>query len=271
MLKKILEKIKSLFRKKQPAPTNPVSVAPLPQEKPPPAPTPAPMPVKEPTFVDNFSKLDTSKWTVSTWTAPGSMEGHKGTFLAKNVSIVDGVLRLTLNQISTTAGVTSKGGEIATNELFHYGTFEWEMRASSTASRPNDPGQPVRGSITGCFIYFDSAQTEIDFEMEGNERSKYTQLTSWVGESNPNEHTKVDSSLSLPHDGFHSYKFIWSPGKIEFFRDNVIIGTHTKVVPTLPAKVMINHWGTNNPNWGGLASVGVERHLFVKNFKYTPL
>jgi beta-glucanase (GH16 family) len=236
-----------------------------------PEPVPAPAPVKEPTFIDNFSKIDTTKWTISTWTAPGATPTHKGTFLAKNVSIVDGTLCLKLNQVATAAGVTSKGAEIASNEQFHYGTFEWEMRASSTALTPAAPGIPVSGSITGCFIYFDGAQTEIDFEMEGNERNNYTQLTSWVGESNPNEHTKVDSSAFLPHDGFHLYKFVWMPGKIEFYRDNVLIGTHTKVVPSLPAKIMMNHWGTDNINWGGKASIGIERSMYLINFKYTPL
>lgn len=233
------------------------------------------VPKKEPTFVEDFSsgKLDPAKWTVSTWTAPGGSATHKGTFLAKNVSIVDGILCLKLTQAAMSYGVSSKGGEIATVEKFHYGTFEWEVKASSNATTVAQVGTPVSGSITGCFIYLDGAKTEIDFEVEGGTRNRMTQLTSWVGESNPNEHTDVFpvTNGKLPHEDFFKYKFVWMPGKIEFYRDDILIGTHTKVVPTEPASVMINHWGTDNVDWGGKATVGVERTMWVKNFKYTPL
>jgi beta-glucanase (GH16 family) len=170
-------------------------------------------------------------------------------------------------------GISSKGAEIATVDKFHYGTFEWSMRASSTSATADGIGTPVSGSITGCFVYLTGAQTEIDIEVEGNERNRTTQLTSWVGESNPNEHTDVSpiSDSQLPHIGFHDYKFVWTPDEIEFYRDNVLIGTHTKVVPTEPANVMINHWGTNDKDWGGLATPDVTRYMWVKNFRYTPL
>jgi len=269
-LKRLLDKL--LGRNKAPAPIPAPAPAPIP------APAPAPLPpvvVKEPTFVEDFSsgKLDPAKWVVSTWTAPGGSATHKGTFLAKNVSIVDGILCLKLNQAAMSYGVSSKGAEIATVDSFQYGTFEWVARASSTATTADGPGTPVSGSITGCFIYLDGAKTEIDFEVEGGIRNRATQLTSWVGESNPNEHTDVApaSNDDLPHQGFHSYKFVWMPGKIEFYRDNALIGTHTKVVPTEAAKVMINHWGTDNEDWGGKATIAVERTMWVKSFKYTPL
>ena len=227
--------------------------------------------ITTPTFSDNLSKLDQNVWRVSTWTAPGSMPNHRGEFTRNNVAITNGMLRLSLIQTSTNKGIVSKGAEISTNKLFHYGSYEWEMRASSTAIAPMSAGVPVRGSVTGCFIYFDNASTEIDFEIEGNERHKFVQLTSWEGESAPNEHTKIDSSANLPHSKFHLYKFIWMPGKIEFYIDDKLVAIHDKVVPSLPARVVINHWGTNNADWGGLATSGVRRHLFVKNFTYTAL
>jgi beta-glucanase (GH16 family) len=73
------------------------------------------------------------------------------------------------------------------------------------------------------------------------------------------------------HTDFHKYAFIWSPGKIEFYRDDILVATHTKVVPSEPAPFLFNHWGTNNVNWGGLATPGVERSMWVKSFKFTPL
>jgi hypothetical protein len=33
---------------------------------------------------------------------------------------------------------------------------------------------------------------------------------------------------------------------------------------------MVNHWGTNSTGWGGSATVGVERYVYISNFVYTP-
>jgi len=33
---------------------------------------------------------------------------------------------------------------------------------------------------------------------------------------------------------------------------------------------MINHWGTNNPLWGGTATIGVERYFYVDWVRFTP-
>lgn len=266
MIKRFLDK---LFGKK-PVP------APVPAPTPAPTPVPAPAPpvVKNPTFVEDFSsgKLDPAKWVVSTWTSPMSTATHKGTFLAKNVSIVDGVLCLALTQSKMSYGIASKGAEIATVEKFGYGTYEYSVKASSTAATPGALGEPVSGSITGCFNYLPASATEIDIEVEGNERNRTTQLTTWINETKPNEHTNVAPAGNvLPHQAFFDYKVIWAPGKIEFYRNNVLIGTHTKVVPTDAAPFMFNHWGTNGPDWGGLATPDVTRYMWVKNFTYTPL
>jgi beta-glucanase (GH16 family) len=168
-------------------------------------------------------------------------------------------------------GISSKGGEIATIEKFGYGTYEYSVRASSTAATSDAIGTPVSGSITGCFNYLTASATEIDIEVEGNERNRTTQLTTWINEAKPNEHTDVSPTGALPHEAFFDYKFVWTPGKIQFYRNNVLIGTHTKVVPTEPAPFMFNHWGTNNVNWGGLATPDVTRYMWVKNFRFTPL
>lgn len=232
----------------------------------------APIIVKEPTFVEDFStgKLDPAKWTVSTWAAPGGNPTHKGSFLAKNVSIVDGVLCLKLTQSTMSYGVASKGAEIATVEKFGYGIYEFSVKASSDSASPDVAGNPVSGSITGCFNYLPQSVTEIDIEVEGNHRSNLTQTTSWVNETLPNEHSEV-SGLVMPNDTFISYKFVWKPGSIEFYRNNVLISTHTKVVPTEPAPFLFNHWGTNDATWGGEATPGVDRYMWVKRFSFTPL
>ena len=53
--------------------------------------------------------------------------------------------------------------------------------------------------------------------------------------------------------------------------DGKWIVDHTTNVPTAPAYFRINHWGTNSTGWGGLATTGVTRYLYVTHASYSPL
>lgn len=221
--------------------------------------------VKPPTFVENFTSIDSAKWLVSTWTAPGKSATHSGSFAASNVSITPDGLCLKLSQKLVDGVFVSSGAEISTLQKFGYGTYEFVVKASASAA-----GLPVSGSITGCFSYLSGSATEIDMEVEGNFRSNLTQFTSWASDASPNQHTEFPCSPG-PHAAFIAYKYIWAPGKIEFFRNGVLLSTHTQVVPTQAAPMMFNHWGTNNPGWGGVSTPDVDRYMYVKSFKFTPL
>lgn len=222
-------------------------------------------PVKQPLFVDTFTQLDVSKWIVSSWSAPMG-----GKFSPNHVFVVDGMLCLKLTQTQTAGIVVSTGSEIATRQSFGYGTYEFEVKASSDNPDPNSAGSPVSGSVTGCFNYGPSSSTEIDVEIEGGSRSALAQFTSWKGDSNPNEHTSV-STLVPPHAKFYTYKFVWTASSIIFFIDGVQQAKHTKVIPTTPAPFLFNHWGTDDANWGGIVTIGTDRYMFVKRFQFTPL
>ena len=52
--------------------------------------------------------------------------------------------------------------------------------------------------------------------------------------------------------------------------DGKLVSTHTSNIPSAPAYIMINHWGTNSTGWGGQATIGVQRYLYVSSFTYTP-
>lgn len=265
---KLLLSIRNFFRRlfgKVPVVVAPVVIAP-PIDAAPPEPIafePIPVEQKRPTFVENFANL--SKWNISSWSAPGG-----GKFNPANALISNGMLCLKLQQVKTDSGITSIGGEIATKEKFGYGTYEFEVRASSTAATPDAIGSPVSGSITGCFNYAKNSITEIDMEVEGGTRSGYAQFTSWNLETNPNQNVKIPTK-PLPHEEFKTYKFIWTPQGTTFYINGVEVGKHTKVIPSEPAPFMFNHWGTNSSNWGGTATPGVERYMWVKSFSYTPL
>jgi len=223
----------------------------------------APVEPKLPTFAEAFSNLD--RWIVSTWEAPAG-----GKFSRNNVSIVDGILCLRLQQTIVNGVVQSVGGEVSTREKFGYGTYEFEVKASSTAAAPTAVGNPVSGTITGCFNYAPSSITEIDMEVEGGTRSNLAQFTSWMLASNPNQSIKVPT-VPAPHVEFKKYKFVWTPQGTTFYINGVEACRHTKVIPSEPAPFLFNHWGTNSVDWGGVATPDVERYMWVKNFSFTPL
>ena len=45
--------------------------------------------------------------------------------------------------------------------------------------------------------------------------------------------------------------------------------THSSAVPSTPAPFLFNMWGTNDSSWGGTASPGPTRYMYISNFSYT--
>jgi beta-glucanase (GH16 family) len=70
---------------------------------------------------------------------------------------------------------------------------------------------------------------------------------------------------------FHEYKFVWSPAKIAFYVDGKLVSTHTEHIPSAPAAILINLWGTNSTSFGGVATDGATSYLYVSSVSYTPL
>ena len=81
-------------------------------------------------------------------------------------------------------------------------------------------------------------------------------------------------STSTPVPGadssFHEYKFVWSPAKIEFYVDAKLVSTHTDHIPSAPAAILINLWGTNATSFGGVATDGATSYLYVSSVSFTP-
>jgi endo-1,3-1,4-beta-glycanase ExoK len=220
-------------------------------------------------FSDNFNtgSLDTSKWLATNEPAPGNISGvNSGSFVSSNVDLSQGMLRLALTQQQGSSGVISVGGQLQSRNTYGYGTYEWVMRASSTSSTPNGGGSVVSGQISSGFIFINNSQTEIDFEIEGQNPTTVW-MTNWISTS---QKQYSNAFLSSPDQGFHHYKFVWTPGRIDFYLDGGLVSTHTSNVPSAPAYIMMNHWGTNSTGWGGRATVGVQRYLYISSLIYTP-
>jgi beta-glucanase (GH16 family) len=227
------------------------------------------------------------RWTLAGWGAPGYISGnHIGSYDANNVSLQSGYLVLRLTQTSGQVdnnpdGVLSSGALVATTGTFGYGTYEWRMRMSSTATDPTGVGSPVSGSVSAGFLYVNNSETEIDFEYGGHliddpifPHSLY--MVNWLNtdpSSDPTGAHQMFTVAQLPgiNDVFHTYRFVWEPDKISFYVDDVLEAEHTANAPSAPAHFMINHWGTNNPNWGGEATLGVDRFFYIDWVSYAPL
>jgi len=234
-------------------------------------------------WVENFdgTSLNSSFWDVSNYACSmGAIDNlHQGYFQPDHVSVSGGYLTLALTQEngqvgSNQNGVISQGGEIATHKAYGYGTYEWRMRPSSTASSPTDPtGQVVSGQISAGFTYINNSQTEVDFEVEG-QYPDTVEMTTWNNthpSTDPTASDQIETSVNIPAmaTAFKTYKLVWSPGEVKYYVDDTLVADHTSHVPSIAANVLINHWGTDSTDFGGLATVGITRYLLVDWVRYT--
>jgi hypothetical protein len=208
-------------------------------------------------------------WQYDNEPAPGAISGvNSGTFTSANCAWDQGVLDIKLTQTGS-APVISTGCMIQTTATYGYGTYHCIFRPASTSPTPFGTGSAVSGSDSSCFtIDSGASNTEIDFpEIEG----QLPNQLEWTNWHTTSAKQYSATQFSHPEAGFHDASFTWQPGRIDFFWDGVLVATHTLNVPTLAAHILTSLWGTNSTSFGGLASVGVTRHQYVKQISYTPL
>lgn len=233
---------------------------------------------------DDFSSstLNARHWIIAQGRAPGYIPNlHLGTYEPSHVSLANGFLILKLNQengpVDEGYGVISRGALIYSRKKYGYGTYEWRMRMSSTATTPDGEGYPVSGSVSAGFNYVNNSETEIDVEYSAlPETQNLLYLVNWhntTPQIDPSEDQRTFSTVEDPlvTQVFRTYRFVWEPGRITFYVDGVQVAVHTTNVPSAPAHFMINHWGTNSPWWGGAATVGTDRYFFIDHVSFTPL
>lgn len=227
-----------------------------------------PDPPPAPTFSETFSggTLDKSKWFIDTGRAPGNIANvNQGTLSAEHVDLSSGMLRLCLTQTVSDGLASSVGAEIRSKQLFGYGTYIWTARAASTSPTPKGAGAAVSGTVFDVFTFINDSETEIDFEYQGQSPSTLEMTNYSTVSHNQSTSTPVPGAES----NFHEYKFVWSPEKIDFYVDGAKVSTHTEHIPTAPAAVLINLWGTNSVSFGGIATNGATTYLYVSSFSYT--
>lgn len=232
-------------------------------------------------FQDDFegTQLDGNRWVVANGQAPGYIPGsHIGYYAPNNVTLQDGFLKIRLTQdtgyVDGQVGYISNGGLIYTKDKCGYGTYEWTMRMSSDSQTATESGAWVSGSVSAGFVYVNNSETEIDFEYSPTTPNDVWAVN-WLNtrpRRDPTSSMATTSTFSVPDATywFHEYRLVWAPGIITFYKDGQLVATHTTNVPSKPAYFMINHWGTNNPNWGGTATPGKTRYFYIDSVRYTP-
>ena len=196
------------------------------------------------------------QWQTDSGTAPpvGNVNGNVGTFDPMNVS-VGSELVLSLTQTQQGSTILSSGSEVVTRNTFTYGTFEFTSRVVNVLS----------GSDSSGFLYATDSATEIDMEQVGN-KPDAVDCTNWKGVSNFQD-TQV---TGYDQGNTHDFKIVWQPGFVDWYVDGTLVVHHTQAVPSVAAPFLFNMWGTNNSSWGGTATIGPTRYMYISNFKYTP-
>lgn len=195
-------------------------------------------------------------------------------FQAGNVSLSQGMLQLTLTE---TAGgsATSTGAEVRSLATYGYGTFSCTMRASSSSATPLGGGTQASGSVSSCFSFVNNSQTEIDspeFEGQGSPGALgactlgqvCAEFTNFNGLGHS---TNSDTPVLTADTSFHIYTWIWLPGSIVYQVDGVTKFNIVTNIPSAPAFIIFNHYGTNSASFGGVATNG-NRYQYISNFSY---
>lgn len=52
-----------------------------------------------------------------------------------------------------------------------------------------------------------------------------------------------------PDEGFHEYRFDWTPTAVEFYADGVLLQRMSKSVPNSPGHITLSHWSNGDPRW----------------------
>jgi endo-1,3-1,4-beta-glycanase ExoK len=219
------------------------------------------------TFQDNFAsrELNHDAWSTATYGSPDSKPGiNNGRYVPEAIDLSQGMLRIGVTQKQASNAVDSFGGAIISKQTFHYGTFTFEMRMSSTADTPDGSGEALTGAVSSAFLYNTGSETEIDLEFLGDKNAMY--VTTWHGLQ-----SKQSDRISNPNlaRGFHEYNLVWSADSVKVYIDGALACDQNHDIPQAPARIILQHRGTNSPKWGGVAS-HPPRYAYFKYVSYTP-
>lgn len=175
-------------------------------------------------FREDFDSLNRDRWSV---TSKIDKKLGRSYLKPENVSVQNGNLRIKL------PADTLDGGEIASKELYKYGSYRARVKVPDAKS-----------SITGFFLYEEpDFEKEVDIEIF-NDPSGRILFTTYAGGEETNN---VEKKLSFdPTKDFHEYRFDFYPGEIEFYVDDELVHSFAEDLPRDQMRLYVNVWF---PTW----------------------
>ncbi|KAL8887734.1 MAG: hypothetical protein Q9215_004736 [Flavoplaca cf. flavocitrina] len=141
-------------------------------------------------------------------------------------------------------GGAVKNGEIATiRRDMKYGSFRAGIKYT-----PQD-------GTCGAFFFYESDKGEIDVEFlsklyqDPNKKADLL-LVIHADDGVPRDELFRPTPVAFrPQDGFHEYRFDWTPDRITYYADGQFL-YETKVgVPYRAGGLILNHWSNGDPGW----------------------
>ncbi|KAL8804167.1 MAG: hypothetical protein Q9182_002709 [Xanthomendoza sp. 2 TL-2023] len=145
-------------------------------------------------------------------------------------------------------GPTADNAPVSTAELMttrgdmHYGSYRVALKYSREAG--------TCGSMFWMEKRAEAPKQEIDVELLSYQdtASSPDNEIHFVNHGGVGGHIKPHVSFH-PSDGYHEYRFDWSPGKVAFYTDGKHVGDLTDGVPSKPGNILLNHWSDGNAGW----------------------
>ncbi|MDK4701401.1 glycoside hydrolase family 16 protein [Rhizobium sp. CNPSo 4062] len=211
-------------------------------------------------FVDNFERLDTSRWYISDGWNNGAYQNC--TWSRKQVSVKDGTLQLQFTQ-SKTGDRNYACGEIQTMKRYGYGTYEARYR---TAKGP--------GLNSAFFTYIGPTDKkphdEIDFEVLGKNPGQ-VQVNQYISAKGGNE--KLVPVAGGADQDFNDYAFVWEKDRLRYYVNGKLVQevTDPSKIPTNAQKIFFSLWGTDTlSGWmGKFAYSGEPATMEIKRVAFT--
>ncbi|TPN89763.1 glycosyl hydrolase family protein [Mesorhizobium sp. CU2] len=215
-----------------------------------------------PSFVDNFSSFDRSRWYVSDGWSNGA---HQNCIWSKDlVRLSDGVLSLGFEKRKL-KDRDFACAEIQTKQRYGYGVYEARMKTGTGS-----------GLNAAFFTYIGPSDKkpwdEIDFEVLTKDPSK-VQVNSYI-QGKP-KNTKLVDVEGGADKGFNDYGFVWEKNRLRWYVNGKLVNevTNPDQLPTNSQKIFFSLWGSDKlTNWmGAFVDPGSKVTMEVKRIAFTAL
>ncbi|KAF3031289.1 hypothetical protein E8E12_001111 [Didymella heteroderae] len=160
---------------------------------------------------------------------------------------IDAGLQLIVRSELAEGNLVSSGQIQSIREDVRFGSFRAYMRST-----------PIDGTCAASFWYHNDSQ-EIDIELLSRQREGDRQPINLSVHSNESVANNYDATGTTgfvegqvdfdPADGFHEYRYDWSPEVVRFWSDGKWLGDIVEFIPTTPGYFQLSHWSNGFARW----------------------